>query len=61
MDNVEIPKLKKGEFKLPFPKDDYRDQICRTSEFRKCWPLVRLMLDNTDYKKRIEKTIEKYS
>lgn len=44
----------------PFPEGDYRDQICSTADFQNAWPLVKLMLDDTDYKKRIEKTISAY-
>ena len=44
----------------PFPEDDYRSQMCQTKAVRKAWPLVKLMLDNTAYRQKLDLTIAKY-
>ncbi len=45
----------------PFGENDYRAQICKTEAFRKAWPLVKRILDDTAYRKKVENTVEKYS
>ena len=44
----------------PFGDNDYRTQICKTLAFKKAWPLVKKMLDDTSYRRKIEKTVEHY-
>ena len=45
---------------IPFAEGDYRTQICKTEEFRRAWPLVKRMLDDTAYRRKVEKTVERY-
>jgi len=44
----------------PFGENDYRTQICKTVAFRKAWPLVKKILDDTSYRKKVEKTVVRY-
>ncbi len=44
----------------PFGENDYRAQICKTKAFRKAWPLVKKILDDTSYRQKVEKTVERY-
>ena len=44
----------------PFGENDYRTQICKTEAFRKAWPLVKKILDDTSYRQKVEKTVVRY-
>jgi len=46
--------------KTPFPDDDYRAIMCKTEAIKKAWPIVKILLDKTSYRDKVEKTIEKY-
>ncbi len=45
----------------PFHENDYRTTMCRTEGVKKAWPLVKLLLDDTNYRKKIEKTIGRFN
>ncbi len=42
----------------PFPADSYRYNMCKTEEFRKAWPLVKKMMNGSNYIQKIDKTIK---
>ena len=40
----------------PFGENEYRTQICKTIAFRKAWPLVKKIIDDTSYRDKVERT-----
>ena len=44
----------------PFKENEYRANICKTEAFRKAWPLVERLLDQTSYKKKVAITVQHY-
>jgi hypothetical protein len=43
----------------PFNEGSYRHTMCATIEFQKAWPLVKLMMNESEFTKRLDLTIEK--
>ena len=42
----------------PFLSGTYRHTMCCNEEFRKAWPLVKRMMNESDFTKRIDETIK---
>lgn len=42
----------------PFLEGSYRYTMCNTKEFRDAWPLVKRMMNESDFTKRIDSTIK---
>lgn len=42
----------------PFATGTYRHTMCCTEEFRRAWPLVKRMMNETDFTKRIDLSIK---
>lgn len=43
--------------KTPFPPGSYRRTMLEAEHTRKAWPLIRVMMSDTPYRRRIEATI----
>ena len=41
-----------------FEKGGYRYNMISTEKFKKAWPLLKRMMENTDFRKKLEKYIE---
>jgi hypothetical protein len=44
----------------PFGENLYRTRICETESFQKAWPLVKMLLDDTPYRQKVQLTVERY-
>lgn len=42
----------------PFDKNSYRYEMCQSEQTRNAWPILKKFITNTNYRKKIENTID---
>ena len=48
------------KIKTAYGIDEYRTRMCRSKEFRRAWPVVKKLLNPTEFVDRIDATVETF-
>jgi len=46
---------------VPFPQDNYRGVMCSHEDVARAWPLIRVFMDDTPFRKKLETSIRRYT